>query len=206
MEATWQVEDGSFAGRGPLEADIWLVAREEDCVFGLVEVWDPAVQYTAPPTTLNTWQLHSSYVDSKHPDTSYNGSQHGGLYVQHDRQIAYFRFPAWQPDCTVERVWLKLWQGTEGGQDKQLAVWRVEQEWQQDNLTWNTRPDLTQELFEFQLEPGEMFTELDVTDFLSVDPAALENFAVTEKSDLERSKVMNGRYREPRLVTYCKYL
>ena len=50
-----------------------------------------------------------------------------------------------------------------------------------------------------------MFTQLDVTDFLSGDPALLENFAVTEKTDLERSKVMNGKYREPRLVTYCKY-
>ena len=56
---------------------------------------------------------------------------------------------------------------------------------------------------EFQQELGPS-TDLEVTAILAADPAALTNFAVTMKTDLEKIKLINEHYKEPRLVTYCK--
>ena len=70
--------------------------------------------------------------------------------------------------------------------------------------TWNSRPALGQVLMTFQLESGDQYTELDVTQLLADDPTALENFAIAEITDLDVSKLVNEVYKEPRLVTYCQ--
>ena len=85
-EATWELTDGWFEGRGPRQADIWLTnTDEEDDTFGLIEIYDPAVDYTLPPVTHNLFQLHSSYVNHHHPDESSYGA--GKLYIRHDRLL-----------------------------------------------------------------------------------------------------------------------
>ena len=71
-------------------------------------------------------------------------------------------------------------------------------------LTWNSRPALGQVLMTFQLESGDQYTELDVTQLLADDPTALGNFAIAEITDLDVSKLVNEVYKEPRLVTYCQ--
>ena len=44
------------------------------------------------------------------------------LIVRHDALITYLVFPAWEPDCMVESVHLRLWQVQQGNTDKRLAV------------------------------------------------------------------------------------
>ena len=113
MEATWEVADGWFGGRGPRQADIWLTNTDmDDDTFGLVEIYDPGVDHRRPLLTDNLFQLHSSYVARVDPDTTHDGT--GKLFIETDekgeKDIAYFRFPAWAPACAVARVHLKLWQ------------------------------------------------------------------------------------------------
>ena len=72
------------------------------------------------------------------------------------------------------------------------------------SLTWNNRPPLTTVLASFALQSGDQFTQLEVTNILAADPTALQNFALTETSNLERTKFDNKLYREPRLITYCQ--
>ena len=103
-----------------------------------------------------------------------------------------------------ERVYLKLWQEYQGDPEKGLAVHQVEGEWEPETLTWNSKPDLGQVLLTFQLESGNEYTQLEVTQLLAGDPTALENFAIAEITDVEATKLENEVYREPRLVPYCQ--
>ena len=80
----------------------------------------------------------------------------------------------------------------------------MEGDWEPETLTWNSRPTLGQVLLTFQLESGDQYTQLEVTQLLAGDPAALQNFAVAEITDLEATKLVNEVYKEPRLVTYCQ--
>ena len=202
-EATWELTDGWFGGRGPRQADIWLTNTDlEDDTFGLIEIYDPAVQYTIPPTTHNLFQLYSSFVDVHDPDKTFNGT--GVMYIRQQKRIAYVRFPSWEPPCVAERVHLKVWQAGQGNPEKELAIHQVEEDWELETLTWNSRPALGQVLMTFQLESGDQYTELDVTQLLADDPTALGNFAIAEITDLDVSKLVNEVYKEPRLVTYCK--
>ena len=202
-EATWELTDGWFEGRGPRQADIWLTNTDmEDDTFGLIEIFDPDVVYTLPTPIDNLFQLHSTYVDSHHPDQTFNGT--GVMFIRQQKRIAFFRFPSWEPSCVVESVYLRLWQAGQGDPEKELAVQRVEEEWELDTLTWNSKPALGQILLTFQLESGDQYTQLDVTQVLGGDPTALENFAIAEITDLEATKLDNEVYREPRLVTYCQ--
>jgi len=73
-----------------------------------------------------------------------------------------------------------------------------------ETLTWNSRPSLGEILVTFQLESGDQYTQLDVTQLLAEDPRALENFAIAESTDLEQTKLADEVYMEPRLVTYCQ--
>ena len=73
-----------------------------------------------------------------------------------------------------------------------------------ETLTWNSRPSLGEILVTFQLESGDQYTQLDVTQLLAEDPTALENFAIAELTDLEQTKLLDDLYTEPRLVTYCQ--
>ena len=202
-EASWELMDGWFGGRGPRQADIWLANTDlEDDTFGLIEIYDPAVQYTRPPSTQNLFQLHSSFVDSHDPDKAFNGT--GKLFIRQETRIAYFRFPSWEPSCVAEHVYLKLWQDYQGDPEKELAIHQVEEDWEPETLTWNSRPTLGQLLLTFQLESGDQYTQLEVTDLLAGDSIALENFAIAEITDLEATKLVNEVYKEPRLVTYCQ--
>ena len=51
------------------------------------------------------------------------------LIVRHEALIAYLVFPAWEPDCVVERVDLRLWQVEQGDADKRMALVGVEGSW-----------------------------------------------------------------------------
>ena len=203
-EATWELTDGWFEGRGPRQADIWLTnTDEEDDTFGLIEIYDPAIDYTLPPVTHNLFQLHSSYVNRHHPDESTYGA--GKLYIGHETTIAYFRFPGWEPSCPPDRVYLKLWHGHgQGDPEKVLAIHEVDEDWMPETLTWNSRPSLGEILVTFQLESGDQYTQLDVTQLLAEHPRALENFAIAESTDLEQTKLADDLYTEPSLVTYCQ--
>lgn len=202
-EAAWELADGWFEGRGLHQADIWLTnTDEEDDTFGLIEIYDPAISYALAPATHNLFQLHSSYVDSHHPDQSAYGA--GKLYIRHETRIAYFRFPTWEPSCVVDRVYLKLWQYAQGDPEKVLSIHHVDEDWMPESLTWNSRPSLGEILLTFQLESGDQYTQLDVTQLLAEDSSALENFAIAETTDLDATKLANKVYSEPRLVTYCQ--
>ena len=202
-EATWEISDGWFEGRGPRQADIWLTNTDlEDDTFCLIEIFDPAVQYTLPPTIHNLFQHYSSYVDAHNPDHTFNGT--GVLFIRQEKRIAYVRFPSWEPSCVAEQVFLKLWQAGQGNPETELAIHQVEEDWALETLTWNSRPALGQVLLTFHLESGDQYTQLDVTQLLADDPTALENFAIADITDLQASKLENEVYREPRLVTYCQ--
>ena len=120
---------------------------------------------------------------------AFNGT--GKLFIRQQQRIAYFRFPSWKPSCVAERVYLKLWQAGQGDPEKELAVHQVEGEWEPETLTWNSRPTLGQVLLTFQLESGDQYTQLEVTQLLAGDPTALENFAIAEITDLEATKLEN---------------
>ena len=202
-EATWEISDGWFEGRGPRQADIWLTNTDlEDDTFCLIEIFDPAVQYTLPPTIHNLFQHYSSYVDAHNPDHTFNGT--GVLFIRQEKRIAYVRFPSWEPSCVAEQVFLKLWQAGQGNPETELAIHQVEEDWGLETLTWNSRPALGQVLLTFHLESGDQYTQLNVTQLLADDPTALENFAIADITDLQASKLENEVYREPRLVTYCQ--
>ena len=99
---------------------------------------------------------------------------------------------------------MKLWQDYQGDPEKELAIHQVEEDWEPETLTWNSRPTLGQVLLIFQLESGYQYTQLEVTQLLAGDPASLQNFAIVEITDLEATKLVNEVYKEPRLVTYCQ--
>ena len=50
----------------------------------------------------------------------------------------------------------------------------------------------------------QQYTQLDVTQLLTENPTALENFAIAESTDLEQTKLADDLYTEPCLVTYCQ--
>ena len=128
----------------------------------------------------------------------------GKLFIRLQHRISYFRFPLCKTSCVSECVYLKLWQEYQGEPEKGLAVHQVEGEWEPETFPSNSRPSFGQVLLTFQLEPGNEYTQLEVTQLLAGDPTALENFAIAEITDVEATKLENEVYREPRLVTYCQ--
>ena len=205
---TWKeislvIDDGYFNGRGKHGSDIWLESGdEEDDVFGLVEIYDPMIKYNLPNKHfVNIYSEAATYVDAKEPDTVFWGVQE--LYIRKDKRIAYFKFPVKEPECTVDKVFLKLWPAHESSP---LQLHRTLQEWKADSLSWSNQPQLSKPLLSFSLENGAVFTNVDLTELVTAEPDLVGGFALTAMTSEGQQTKLHEHHQmrqESRIVIYC---
>jgi len=208
--AEWRIRDAAFGQAGPFHADIWIQSvDDEDDIFGMLEVFDPSVAFNTPVQRFrNYFPLASTYVNCHQEDE--NQSSEPALYVKHDNKISYLRFSSIQPDCEIEKVFLKLWMTAEIDEETTIRIQKTLSGWEEDTLTWNSRPELSEEVASFDNLPVEfqLFINIDMTEVFLADPDLITGFALSASEDTT-GQVKFKEQRDPsgkttRLVVQCR--
>merc|ERR1712241_1266353 len=114
--------------------------------------------------------------------------------------ISYFVFPSFDFQCDAKKVFLKLWTDKITGDE--MMIQSPLEPLDINSLTWNTRPELSEPLIAFSLEPEQMFTSVDVTELISNDKAILSEFAISTKGSNGQTHLKNKNF-DTRIVVYC---
>jgi len=208
--AEWVVRDAAFGQGGPFHSDIWIQSvDEEDDVFGMLEVYDPAIAFNSPPQRFrNYFPLSSTYVNVHQGDENQSGED--ALFVKHNNKISYIRFPDVEADCEVEQVFLKLWLAGDHNEEKAIQLHKTLSEWDEDSVTWNTRPEISDAVAIFDNLPVEfqMFVNINITEVFLAHPDVLTGFALTASEDTSgQIKFKEQRFpsgKTTRLVLQCR--
>jgi len=208
--AEWRISDAAFGQGGPYHADIWIQSvDDEDDIFGMLEVFDPSVAFNTPLQRFrNYFPVSSTYVNVHQEDE--NQSSEPALYVKHDNKISYLRFASIQPDCEVDQVFLKLWMTGDHNEETTITMHKTVTEWEEETVTWNSRPELSEAVASFDNLPAEfqLFVNIDITDVFLADPDLITGFALTASEDTT-GQIKFKEQRDPsgkttRLVVKCK--